>query len=131
MDNKLFDNKLIVIINGQAFIEYDRSKRLPGHQRQFLDKMDLDMDAGISLMDQEIDEPDTVQRAQFIAVHLVMAALDGNDGKISAMCAYLATRLPDLKQIKANEKNGEYELDLVFDQEYRNQVAVSFQSKLN
>jgi len=125
------DNKLIVVINGKPFVEYDRSKRLPGHQRQFLDKMDLDMDAGISLMGQEIDEPDTVQRAQFIAIHLVMAAVEGNDGKISAMCAYLATRLPDLKQIKAKEKSGEYELELVFDQEYNNQVAVSFQGKLN
>jgi len=124
-------NKLVVLIDGQPMIEYDRSVRLPGHQRQFLDKMDLDMDQGISLAGLEIDEPETKQRAQYIAMHLVMAVLDANDAKISAMCAWLATRLPELKQLKAITRNEEIELELVFDQVHHNQVTVNFDTTLN
>jgi len=124
-------NKLVVLIDGQPMIEYDRGIRLPGHQRQFLDKMDLDMDEGISLAGQEIDEPDTPQRARYIAMHLVMAVMDNNDAKISAMCAWLATRLPELQQLKAITRNEEIELELVFDQAHQNQVSVNFDSTLN
>ena len=124
-------NKLVVLINGQPMIEYDRSVRLPGHQRQFLDKMDLDMDLGIKLGDRDIDEPDTNARAQFIGMHLVMAVLDDNESKISAMCAWLATRLPELKQVKAVTRNDDIEMELVFDREFQNQVTVNFDTNLN
>ena len=112
-------------------IEYDRNVRLPGHQRQFLDKIDLDMDQGINLAGQEIDEPDTSARARYIAMHLVTAALNDNDAKISAMCAWLATRLPELKQVRAATRDEEVELELVFDREFQNQVTVNFDATMN
>ena len=89
------------------------------------------MDQGIILVEQEIDEPDTPQRARYIAMHLIMAVLDGNDAKISAMCAWLATRLPELKQVKAITRNEEIELELIFDQAHQNQVTVNFDTTLN
>ena len=122
--------RLVVVMNGQPVVEYDRNRRLPGHQRQFLDRMDLDMDAGIDLAGQQIDSPDLKQRAQYIATHLVNAILDDNDAVISAMCAWLANRLPELKQVVVAGKNAELELELVFDREYTNQVMVAFTDKL-
>ncbi len=123
--------KLVVVVNGQAVIEYDRNKRLPGHQRQFLDKMDHDMDQGIELGGKKIDKPDLQDKAKYVAVHLINAVVNEQDSMIAAMCAYLATRLPDLKQVKAFEVKDEFSFDLVFDKEHTNTVNVQFDSSLS
>lgn len=119
-------NILIVYLNGQSVIEYDRAVRLPGHQRQYLDKMDHDMDSGIEMNGQSVTAPDLQQRAQYIAMHLIQAINHDNEAMIAAMCAYLATRLPDLKSIKAQEQGAHYSIDLVFNEQETQQVAVQF-----
>lgn len=123
-------SKLVVVINGQAVIEYDRNKRLPGHQREFLDKMDVDMQQGIEISGEQIPNPDLKSRAKYVAIHLVNAIVNEQDGMIAASCAYLASRLPELKQIKVNEQNDEFSFDLVFDQEYNSSVNVQFDSSI-
>lgn len=122
------NDKLVILFNGQAVVEYDRSKRLPGHQRQYLDKMDGDMDAGFDLNGEAIETPDAVQRAKFVAMHLVQALMDEHDSMIAAGCAYLANRLPDLKQVKVIQQDEDLMLDLIFDQAHDNQVVVQFDS---
>lgn len=124
-------DKLVIVLNGQAVVEYDRNKRLPGHQRQFLDKMDSDMDQGIELMNEKIESPDTIQRAQFVAMHLVQSLLQEHDAMTAASCAYLANRLPDLKQVKASEAGDMVSFHLVFDEALNNQVSVQFDSGLS
>ncbi len=94
---------LAVVINGQAVIEYDRSQSLPAHQRTFLDKMDGDMDEGISLGGEFVADPEQVQRAQFVAINLIHALKSDNDALAAASCAYLASRFPQLKQLRADE----------------------------
>lgn len=118
--------KLIVALNGQDVIEYDRNIRLPGHQRQFLDKMDSDMDDGINLNGHFSENPDLGTRAQYIAMHLVQALLKDNEAMISAMCAYLAIRMPDLRKVKAEELGESISIDLVFNEEDNHKVAVQF-----
>ena len=39
-----------------------------------------------------------------------------SDGMISATCAYLVNRAPELKQIRAVEKGEEITMDLIFDE---------------
>lgn len=125
-------NKLVVVLNGQSVIEYDRSIRLPGHQRQFLDKMDMDMDAGIEMNGNSSINPDLGVRAQYIAMHLVQAIINDNEAMIAAMCAYLANRLPDLKKVTAEEQGENISIDLVFNEDDNNKVAVQFDpGKLN
>lgn len=119
--------KLTVVLNGEAVIEYDRSQRLPGHQRQFLDKMDDDMASGVEFNGVMVEQPDQVQRAQFVAIHLIQAILNSQDSVIAAMCAYLANRLPDLKQVRASQSGEEISFDLVFNEELKNQVKVNFE----
>lgn len=121
---------MAVVLNGQPVIEYDRSIRLPGHQRAFLDKMDLDMEAGINMNGETMDNPDLSVRAQYIAMHLVQAIQDDNEAMISAMCAYLANRLPDLKKVVAEEQGQNVSIDLVFNEEDNNKVAVQFDPNL-
>ena len=120
------EDKLAILFNGQTVVEYDRKVRLPGHQRQYLDKMDGDMDAGIDLAGENVAEPDGIQRAKFVAMHLAQALIDEHDSLIAAACAYLANRLPELKQVKIVQQGEEFMLDLVFDQDSDNQVMVNF-----
>lgn len=119
-------DKLVILFNGQAVVEYDRAVRLPGHQRQYLERMDSDMDGGIDLAGEMIAEPDAVQRAKFVAMHMAQALIDEHDAMIAAGCAYLASRLPELKQVKVVQQGEDLMLDLVFDQALDNQVAVQF-----
>ena len=123
-------DNMVVLLNGEALFEYDRTKSLPEKQKQYLDQMDVKMDSGITLGDEVIVNPDQQQRAQFVAFTLLNAIQQDNDAVIAAMNSYLAMRYPDLKQVKADMDNETKRVmfDLIFDQEHKNQVKVSFNS---
>jgi hypothetical protein len=120
------DKIMAVLLNGIAQIEYDRDKLLPAHQAAYLDKMDTTMDKGILVGNETVRNPDLNQRAQFAAANLVHALKTDDEAMAAAMCSYLAIRLPELKQVRIEEVAGEMAVELVFDQEYRRQVAVTF-----
>jgi hypothetical protein len=118
-------DKLVILYNGTAEVEYDRGKPLQQYQLDYLDRTDSNMDAGIYLGEDFIEQPDTIQRAQMMAGHLVEALKQDNEQVIAMTTAYLATRLPDLKQVKITEQD-DIMVDLVFDEQRVNQVPVSF-----
>lgn len=107
---------LILEIDGEPVLEYDRNTRLPGPQRDFLSKMDEDMDQGIRLADQEIPTPNALQRARYVALHLLHAFHKGDQPMIDATCAYLVQRLPGLNIVRIEQDNDQVHLDLVMDQ---------------
>ena len=117
---------MAVMLNGIAQLEYDRDRLLPDHQAAYLDKMDAKMDDGIILGDQTIANPDQNQRTRFAAANLVHALKTDDESMAAAMCSYLAIRLPELKQVRIEDNEGEVSIELVFDEEYRKQVAVDF-----
>lgn len=121
-------DSMVVLVNGEALFEYDRTKPLPENQQQYLDRMDRQMDDGITLGNEAITKPDQQQRAQFVAFTLITAIQQDNDAVIAAMNSYLAVRYPDLKQVKADtdQNSNKVMFDLIFDQEHKNQVKVSF-----
>ena len=120
-------NKMAVLINGEAVLEYDRDMTLTNAQRESLKKMDSKMDGGFELAGEHISEPDKNQRFQFIAMNLIQYLLrEENEALIAASTAYLAENLPDLKQVTADDRSGQMIIDLVFDKEYQNQVKVNF-----
>lgn len=123
-------NMMAVLINGIAQLEYDRDRPLPPHQAAYLDVMDSKMDAGIGIGGETIPRPDLNQRAQFVAANLLDAMRSGNEELSAALCTWLANRLPDLKQVKYDEADDRVTIDLVFDEEYSRQAAVTF-SRLN
>jgi hypothetical protein len=84
------------------------------------------MDGGILVGDETVCDPDPNQRAQFAAANLVHALKTDDEAMAAAMCSYLAIRLPELKQVRIEELGGEVSVELVFDREYRRQVAVAF-----
>ena len=115
---------MAVLLNGIAQLEYDRQRSLPDHQAVYLDKMDRKMDDGIMLGDASVTHPDLEQRAQFVAANLAHAIKTNDESTAAAMCTYLAVRLPDLKQVKIVDSEGDISIDLVFDEEYKKQIAV-------
>lgn len=121
-------DSMVVLVNSEALFEYDRTKPLPENQQQYLDRMDRQMDDGITLGNEAIAKPDQQQRAQFVAFTLITAIQQDNEAVIAAMNSYLAVRYPDLKQVKADtdQNSNKVMFDLIFDQEHKNQVKVSF-----
>jgi hypothetical protein len=118
---------MAVILNGVAQLEYDRNRSLPPQQELYLDKMDQKMDKeGIQVGDNFISAPDLNQRAQFVAANLAHAILSDQEATAAALCSYLANRLPDLKQVKIDNSEGDIAIELVFDEEYQKQVPVQF-----
>ena len=117
---------MAVLLNGLAELEYDRQKPLPDYQAVYLDKMDTRMDAGIRIGEGSIVNPDLNQRAQFVAANLLHAIRNNDEPLAAALCSYLAVRLPDLKQIKIEDDQQNVSIELVFDEDYRKQVAVPF-----
>ncbi|MFV2060773.1 MAG: hypothetical protein ACC653_08810 [Gammaproteobacteria bacterium] len=120
-------NKLmVVVINGELKLEYDRTKSITVQQQKYLDKMDLDMDEGITLSNDKIDSPDKTQRAKFVANHLVSAYMNNQEQQIAALCAYLAKILPGLTTVRIDSVDDHYNIDLKFDEVLENQVKVNF-----
>ena len=121
-------DSMVVLINGEALLEYDRTKPLLEKQQQYLERMDQQMDEGVKFGEETITSPNPQQRAQFVAFNLLSGIQQDNEAVIAAMSSYLAVRLPDLKQVKADidHNSGKVMFDLIFDQEHKNQVKVSF-----
>ena len=117
---------LVVVLDGVSQLEYGRATPLAPAQRDYLDRLDQSMDAGIELGGLRIDQPNPLQRAQYIALQLLQAVQAGNEAVAAATCAYLANRIPDLQQIRASTRAGLLSFDLVFDKAFTREVKVEF-----
>jgi hypothetical protein len=106
---------LSVYLNGELAYEHDRSKRLPGHQRLFLDKMDEDMNAGISMGGEFIDRPDENVRMNYVAMKLVQGILADNQALVSAAGSYISIRFATLTEIHAHEQGEQVSMSLTFE----------------
>lgn len=117
---------MAVLINDIAQLEYDREKPLTDYQETYLNSMDDKMDTGINIDGTVIENPNINQKIQFITTNLLNAMKSSDEGMSSALCTYIATRLPDLKQIKIKDNDDEITIDLVFDDDYKGQAQVAF-----
>lgn len=117
---------LVAVVNGESVIEYDRDKSLPEHQLEYLSKMDEKMALGIPSGQGNIFAPDQDQKARFVANQLFMAIKSENDQLIAASMAYLASRLPELKQVSSKDVNGETQISLIYDREYTPPQTINF-----
>lgn len=119
-------DNLAVVLDGISQLEYARETALAQPQLDYLDRLDNKMDAGVELVGLHIKQPDALQRAQFIALQLLKAVEAGDEAAAAASCAYLANRIPDLKQVRATTRTGMLCFDLVFDKVYSKEVKVEF-----
>ncbi len=118
--------KLVIVVNGESQLEYDRSKKLPEKQRRYLDKMDQQMDTGITHGQGNIFSPQLKQKAEFVANQLIHAIQSDNEQLIAATLSYLAIRLPDLQQVSAEINDSEVKINLIYDREFIQPQPVNF-----
>ncbi len=118
--------KLVLVINGESHVEYDRNKILPNDQIAYLDKMDAKMDEGIPHNGGHLFAPDAQQKAQFVANQLVHAYQDNNEQLAAATMSYLGDRYPDLQQIVVTEPDGKLSISLIYDEPYEKVETVQF-----
>ena len=95
--------------------EFDRGLSCEDQQLAFLDSMDADMDSGIRIRGELLVNPDKQQRATFVVMNLVKELQQGNDAAISASCAWLANRLPALREVHANDAADTVRVELIED----------------
>ncbi len=117
---------LHVIVNDQPLLHFDRNRPLSDKQAEYLDTLDRKFDAGIELQGEWLERPDLEQRARWMALALMEGILYQEDEKAAASLAWLATRLPDLKQVKAIVDENGAQFDLIFDREYQPHQVVHF-----
>jgi len=117
---------LVIVVNDQPMMQYDRDKELPEKQQYYLQTLDKKFDQGIELQSEKIDYPDMEQRAKFMALSLMEGIMYKEDNKAAASMSWLATRLPDLKQVKAIVDQDGTHFELVFDREYQPHQVVHF-----
>ena len=71
-------NSLTIFVNEQAVYEYEGATTLNDGQLEFLDKMDSDMDRGLKIQRELINQPSPRQRATFVALNLSAASRSGH-----------------------------------------------------
>lgn len=106
---------LAIFINNQLVFNYSKNTRLPGRQREFLIKMDQDMDAGIQLGEEFVSTPNQSQRVSYVAMQLLNAWQHHNQAMLDAMSAWLTSRVPELQKILAEHDGETTSFELVFD----------------
>lgn len=102
-----------IYINDQLTYEYDRSTEIDDKQQEFLNKMDGDMDRGFRIYGEMISEPNSKQKATFIAMNLLKALQQEDHAKMAVSCAYLSTRLPDVDEVHARDKDDRIIIEFI------------------
>ena len=106
-------DKLAVFINNEIVFEFDRELTFSDQQLAFLDRMDAGMERGIKIQGELLVNPDSQQRATFVAMNLIKALQQDNEAVISASCAYLANRHPALIEVHANDHDNAVKIELI------------------
>jgi hypothetical protein len=125
---KAMKDVFAVLVNGEFQFEYHRNRPLTERHQSYLARMDTIMNNGVILGEKSIENPNPLQRAQYVAGQLARAISSDNEPVIAATCAYLANRIPELRQIRIANGEGGESIELVFDQHLQNQVEVRFQA---
>lgn len=119
-------SNLAVVVNDELILQYERTRELPTHQQQHLDSLDKKFDQGIELQGEFLQKPDIESRAKYMALSLMEGIIYQEDAKAAVSLAWLATRIPDLKQVKAIVDEQGTHFDLIFDREYQPHKVVQF-----
>ncbi len=110
------NHELILTLDDNVVMRVDGSAGVPGHLRAVLEKMDVDMDAGVQLQGEKISAPDSSQRAHYVISRLLDMLSRGDEKAVRVMCTYLARRLPDLGRIEVQSQGQEWAVKLAYRQ---------------
>ncbi len=120
---------LVVVLNSNKAIEYHRDRPLTEKQVEDLDLADVKLQSGIQLGEQFIKHPTDSDKALFMSHQLVVALENNRESIIALSCAYIATRYPDIQQIRASTSDGQVSIQLINDEAYVESTPLTFTSR--
>ena len=129
MASKYFSGLLVVILNSNKVLEYNRSIPLPENQLRDLEALEQKLEDRLKLDNPQNGNPSPQDKATYAANMLISALLKEDEPKIAITCAFLATRFGELKQIRANTQSKQIAIELIFDQEYKESAPIKFVPK--
>ncbi len=119
-------SNLVVVLNSQKIIEYHQDRPLTKKQLLDLGSLESKLNKGIQIANQFIAKPSLQDKATFMANLLISALIDDEEAKVALACSYLARYCGDLKQIKALNHADRISIELIYDEEYREQAPIKF-----
>ena len=129
MTSKPNNTPFIVSLNSNKVLEYFRDRKLTNKQVQDLERAEKKLIAGRHLAGKFISSPNPQEKAVFMANQLATALDEDNETALGICCAYLATRYPDLKQLKLTNHEGRLSIELINDKEFSDQAPIKFVAK--
>ncbi len=110
-------NELNITMNGESLHCFDKKKGLARMQFAYVQRMDENMDKGISVGDEIIANPDQQQRVEFV-IGQMLEALRVNDKRdVDMMCRYLAHRMPELDGVHIVDEGDTFEVTLEIEED--------------
>lgn len=103
---------LVIYRNGATVYSFDKREGLARMQFAYVQRMDADMDRGISLEGERIRSPNLAQRTRFVVGQLIEAVNIGDSRGIAMLCRWLARHVPELDAIRLEDAGDEYRVEL-------------------
>ena len=106
------NNGFIVTLNDQLIYTYTHMP-LPGRLRRYHDEMDKQMDNGIKLGEQWIDQPGALQKQQYVAMTLFNALEQKDTNLVNVVSSFLSGRYQSIKEIRVTEQDDVFNLSII------------------
>lgn len=129
MAQKDLSSLLVVVLNSNKVLEYNRNVPLSSNQLRDLETLDQKLEDRLKSDKPQNRNPSPQDKATYAANMLISALLNEEESKTAITCAFLATRFNELKQVKANTESNQIAIQLIFDQEYKESAPIKFVPK--
>ena len=123
---------MIVQVDGKVVLEYDRRTPLNKRQQEDLSRIDTKLSQNTEADEHSDSQPNPLKFTEVVSCALVKALQTGNDQVTAASCAWLANRIPELRQVKAKiESTEQISIELVFNRDYQPEQTIRFVPNLH
>jgi hypothetical protein len=109
---KRVSDQLDIFRNGALAYSFDKREGLARMQFAYVQRMDADMDRGISLEGERILSPDHAQRTRYVIGQLLEAVNINDSRAIAMLCRWLAQQVSDLDAIRIEDHGDEVGVEL-------------------
>ena len=120
---------LVIVMNSEKVLEYFRQRSLSERQTDDLDRIDAKLEQGFQVGGDFIKQPSAEDKAMFMANMLIHALNQNDETKMGLCCSFLATRYPDLKQVRIVQHPDRTSIEMINDRAYVEEAKIQFKAK--
>ena len=122
-------SNLVIVMNSEKVLEYFRARSLSNQQLIDLDRIDAKLLQGFRVAGEFIKQPSAEDKAMFMTNMLIHALNQNDETKMGLCCSFLATRYPDLKQVRIVQHPDRTSIEMINDRIYVEETQVQFKSR--